>query len=242
MTAQESDRTKKQPRHGRSGKIARALTGIGLFVAGAVASPALEDSYEWVRGLISGRTVSGTQIRQINVVGRDGTLASDYKVEKIVKGTCAPGSIDEFNPNGYRCVFKDEGGTSFVVDPCFAINEGAAVACVTAPWDRTVLKIDLDTPVEFNSTYIASDQDEKPWALELKDPRHPRETWRCMTLTGSTTPIAGNQPNWWCQEGENGGARALNDLIVGEGNVWKVLFYHPEESELVEADVVTAWY
>lgn len=62
-------------------------------------------------------------------------------------------------------------------------------------------------------------------------------------LTGATTPIAGNQPNWWCvtEDGAEG-ARALNNPIVDDGGGWRTLFAHPDEDELIEAHVAVVWY
>jgi hypothetical protein len=219
-------------------KVVATLAGLGVFAAGAIASPALADLYEWARDLVLGRTVDETVARQLNVVGYDGTLREGYEVERTVTGACNPGSASlAYNPNAYRCTYEE-----YVADPCLAMQGGASVVCLTGPWDRKLTQVNVHPAVSFDPSFVASGQ-ETPWALEIKDPRHPRQTWRCLTLTGATTPIAGNQPNWWCTRADGTGeGRALNDLITGEGPVWKVLFSDADEPELVEADVAVAWY
>lgn len=107
------------------------------------------------------------------------------------------------------------------------------------PWDRQLTQVTLEAPVSIEPSYVGSGG---VWALEVVDPRDARVTWRCLPLSGSTTPIMGNQPIWWCTRGDGSGdARGLNDLITDRGPVWKILFHDPEQSELLEADVAVAW-
>lgn len=217
------------------------LTTVGalaLFVAGAIASPALTDFYEWAKVQALGREITATEKRQLNVIDYDGSLREGYEVGEVAKGDCLAGSIFlGSNPNAYRCSYN-----SFVADPCLAIERGMAVVCFPAgPWKLELTRLELDTPVEFDPTQGGGMQ-EQPWALEIKDPRHAKVVWRCQPLTGATSPVAGNQPSWWCIRADGSGTgRGLNELVV-DGPVWKLLFSDSEEAELVEAEVAVAWF
>lgn len=224
----------------RRSKVVVTLASVGGFAMGAIAGPALADVYEWGRGILLGETVTETEIRRLTVVSYHGTLLDGYTIEETVQGSCSLSSIILQSPNAYRCTFESD--HSYVADPCLAMDGGASVVCPTAPWERNLIQINLDEPVSFDPSYVASDQG-MPWGLEVQDPRNPRETWRCRPYAGATSPLAGNQPNWWCvREDGTGAATALNDLITEDGRVWRILFDNGEEPELVEADVAVAWF
>lgn len=190
-------------------------------------------------------SVVATEVRQLNVVNPDGTLDDDYEVDETVEGTCDDGSDALYeNPNAFRCFAESDSG-SFVADPCLALADGVSVYCLSAPWNRTGTQIDLDDPVAYDFSPRPLDLDEEDpfaWAIEIVDPRHPEQPWRCLIETGASNAIAGNNSSYWCVHADGSGeSEALNTLAIGDRLVWKILFYDPDEPDLIEADVVRAW-
>jgi hypothetical protein len=186
-----------------------------------------------------------TEMRQLNVVNYDGTLRDGYNADQIVSGNCGgTSSLIYDNPNIYRCYFEDATG-SYVSDPCFSFADGISVFCVGDPWSQTGTQIDLEEPVSyspsFNSLCSGGEYDSQ-WAMEVVDPRHSEQPWHCKMNSGANSTIAGNTATYSCDRADRSGVgSALNTIIMGEGPVWKVLFYDPEETELVEAAVSKVW-
>ena len=184
-------------------------------------------------------------MRQLNVVDYDGTLREGYNADRIVSGDCGgTSSLISGNPNVYRCFFEDATG-SYVADPCFSFADGVSVFCVIDPWSQTGTQIDLEEPVSyipsFDPVYSGGEYDSQ-WAMEVVDPRHSEQPWHCKMNSGANSTIAGNTATYSCSRADGSGVgAALNSIIMGEGPVWKVLFYDQEEPELIEAAVAKVW-
>lgn len=186
-----------------------------------------------------------TEVRQLNVVDYDGTLRDGYNADQIVSGDCGgTSSLISDNPNVYRCFFKDATG-SYVADPCFSFADGVSVFCVIDPWSQTGTQIDLEEPVSYSPSFdrfYSSGEYDSQWAIEVIDPRHSEQPWHCKMNSGANSTIAGNTATYSCGRADGSGeGAALNTIIMGEGPVWKVLFYDQEEPELIKAAVAKVW-
>ena len=106
------------------------------FVLGGILSPLLLDASESAKMHFLGIEVSMTDERSVGVVGRDGGLVAPYQVTETGKGKCKAGSlVMGYKANAFRCGV-DVQGNSYVADPCFAMDDGRAAACITGPWDH----------------------------------------------------------------------------------------------------------
>lgn len=222
----------------RGGKALTAFMSIAAFVAGALVSPLIGDFYEWTKGRVLGTEVTQTQVRQTNLVDYFGNISDDYVVEEAIQGHCDSSRYITSNPNAYGCSAGNQGW-----DPCLALENGVSAVCLTSgPWDQTLIQIDLEIPVSFDPSFVASGEP-IPWALQIKDPRHPTQTWRCLPSLGATAPVSGNQPTWNCDLGDKSWeGQGLNELIVDDGPVWRILFHDRSDANLIEAEVIVAWY
>jgi hypothetical protein len=185
--------------------------------------------------------VARTEVRLINPVEYGGQISAGYTVVDTQSGEC-DGSSARLgdNANAYRCTFD-----SNIADPCFALEGGVSVYCVPKPWTASGVKLNLTTPVNYDRAFVSPPFDREhpwPWALELVDPRVAERRWQCISSTSSGVEVAGQHVNWWCDSGEGTWeAGAAGALIVGDDPVWRVMFYFPDETELIEADVSMVW-
>ena len=186
------------------------------------------------------RTISDTEVRELNVVQYDGTLQDAYMLEKTVSGECSGASMAQQNPNAYRCNFSDDEG-SFIADPCLAFSSGESVYCPNSPWDRNGVRIDLKESVEFDPNYFTTDE-QSPWAIEIADPGNPDLLWRCRVRLGNTAMVSGNVPVFNCKRPDGtGDGQAFNGLDKSGGPVWTILFLDSDQPELIQAKVTKVW-
>ncbi|WP_280827241.1 hypothetical protein [Mycobacterium sp. OTB74] len=72
--------------------------------------------------------------------------------------------------------------------------------------------------------------------MELLDPFHPKETLRCLMMTGTVNSVAGIPMDWACStKGYAGGLNKRPD------KPWTVLYMETGTSEGRDATVKTVW-
>ncbi|NQX16848.1 hypothetical protein [Rathayibacter sp. VKM Ac-2857] len=219
----------------------KLLAGAGaavIFGLGAFLGPAIGDFYTWVKEQLIGRTITSTEVRQLNVVDYNGALRTGYEISETASGSCGAESMRLVGQNAYRCAFDSQ-----LADPCLARDEGLSVFCLSDPWTMSGVLIELDTPVTRDPSQT-EDASGTPWALQVADPRDDRTTWRCLSSEGNaTSEVSGNRSSWSCvtQDG-SGMAHALNDVIKNDAGPWRVLFSDETAPDIIEADIVTAWF
>jgi hypothetical protein len=184
--------------------------------------------------------LTATDVRSVAVVGGlGGELLDPYHVTSSRPGECSVSSIViPEDPNAYRCSFGNK-----LADPCFAMKQGSAAACIVGPWDHSVLEVLLKRRVSYDSSAVISPSEQRPWAPEVQDPHDPGILWRCLPETGATVPHAGHQPTYWCRsDNSEGGGSVLDDVRIKPGQLAEVLFDSSEQPGDIEtAEVATAW-
>jgi hypothetical protein len=119
----------------------------------------------------------------------NGNLLNGYSISITYSGgTCNSGS-DVVGGFGYRCF----GGTNGVLDPCFPLaSQGDyEVVCSSAPWNTSVARLLLDTPLQSLTGGSPGD----PWGVQLEDGS------RCALLSGGRDSDAGRTVAYGCGQG-----------------------------------------
>jgi hypothetical protein len=192
-------------------------------------------------------SVTQTEVRFVQPFDLEGNLQAPFKADEAKTfrgGSCRYGSPSS-DPDAMRCFAGD-----LVLDPCWE-GLGERVACPSNPWDKTVWLLlkpviePRETPSPFPSsgppsTSSAGWNSSTAWALELLDPFHPKETLRCLMLTGAGDWIAGNRVNWSCSNGSPKGY-AVGDVNKRPDKPWTVLYMATGTSEGRDATVKTVW-
>jgi hypothetical protein len=238
-TTAKAGPTGHDERNRRDGFLRRFALPLAAFVAGGIASPALADLYENVKSHFAASAVTTTKIRALAVVGYDGELLNGYRAIRTEPGVCTVSSlVITNNPNAYRCRTGNE-----IADPCLAMRGGHYVACVTSPWDKSILELRLEAKVALDPAFVASEGKATPWALEVQDPDNEHISWHCLPVTGAQGVLAGHRPTWDCRQADgSGGAVVLDEVRIGKEKLVEVLFDNGTDSSFETAKVSTAWY
>lgn len=225
--------------------IGWALGLVGVFVTALVTGLAGK-IVDGLFGHHPDASVTQTEVRFVQPFDLDGKLQAPFKADEAKTfrgGSCRYGSPSS-DPDAMRCFSPGD----LVLDPCWASFE-RRVACPHNPWDKTIYLL-LNPVIEPRespspspsppSTSGAGWDSSTAWALELLDPFHPKETLRCLMLTGAGDWIAGNRVNWSCSDGSSKGY-AVGDLNKRPDKPWTVLYMQAGMSEGREATVKTVW-
>lgn len=180
-------------------------------------------------------TITRTDVRVMQLRRPDGTLAAGYRIEGRSSGECEAGSLSS-DPLTLVC-FADD---SVKYGSCWPDPRHDSADCVISPWDKGIRVVQDSDPDRSGAQYISDDL--PPWALEIRDPRHPGATLRCQSLAGATFVIDGKRANWECasEEGKPVG-HALGQLEQRTTRPWSVSFWPAGDSEVRNAVVATVW-
>lgn len=130
------------------------------------------------------RVVSG-----VTPFSAEGDLRPGLHVVRTAFGTCGPGS-DVLPNDVYRC-----GDKNGILDPCWRDyrSSSAAVACLTEPWSRSVIRLRLAADPAPSRGSV--DLKAEPWGIELSSGA------RCIALQGSHDTVTGKGGSPWIDYG-----------------------------------------
>ncbi|MFB9509035.1 hypothetical protein ACFFS2_27910 [Streptomyces aurantiacus] len=178
--------------------------------------------------------VTRTDVRVMHLRHPDGTLAAEYRIAGRSPGECNVGSLSS-DPETLTCFAEG----SVIYKSCWPDPRHGSADCLTSPWDQEIRIIRDPDPDLSGAEYIHV---RTPWALELRDPRRPDATLRCMSLGGATFVIDGQRANWACRSGEvEPVGYALGEPARHAGRPWTVSFWPSDDDEVRQATIATVW-
>jgi hypothetical protein len=174
--------------------IGHCLIGLALVVVLAVAAPA--------------GAAPRTQRTVYSPFGADGSLrAGLHAVDR--DGTCFTSSAVVGRRDVYRCITGN-----LLRDPCYrdaaasARRSAPVVVCAAAPWNPTLVRITLGTPLPGDPTVPVAG---RPWGLELAGGA------RCVFVSGASELVRGYRLNYVCRDG-----RVLYGLPRRSSPAWRI--------------------
>jgi hypothetical protein len=142
---------------------------------------------------------AGTQVVSFSPFAADGALRAGVKIAPR-SGKCWTTASAPVVQRAYRCM-----AGNLIHDPCFEPPGGVdaaapAVVCVAAPWERTVIRLHLQSKPDFETS--GNPHPTLPWAMRLAGGR------RCTFQQGASgLDRAGRRLNYNCAM--PGGGREL---------------------------------
>lgn len=169
-----------------------------------------------------------TDLRMLTPFTPNG-LNPKLNIVKHCKGTCwTTSQVNSARPNTWRCQAEN-----IVYDPCFKnpVREQNSVVCMQNPWDKSVMIIELDSPLPVTHNYMLNTQNASPWALELSNGK------LCILSIGPNVKVAGMAANYSCGSGA---------IVIGSINrnhqKWSAFYLGNESLYMSEMPILSAWY
>ena len=173
---------------------------------------------------------TATKVIYVAPVNSAGQPLAGLGVAAAVQGHCEPGSDSVPGPV-YRCFSGNK-----VIDPCWADSAlPGSVLCMQRPWERTVLRLDTEQPLEPSSEPVPRGLG-FPWGVKLANGE------RCVAAQGAHDQFRGRVVDYGC------GTRFHLVLLRGmhkarepwsfDSAIWTGSRYVPGPRETVR----TAWY
>ena len=150
-----------------------------------------------------------TSVTRVSPVDAHGHLRTAYKVTRSLGAAqCLSGS--EATGNAYRCF-----AGNYVVDPCWVMSNHAYVACLSAPWSRSVWRLHVTRG--YQDFGVGPGAANYPWGTTLTN------GWHCDWLQGASGFVGSYRISYGCTGHPS---YALVGSVDKSHAVWRIRLAH----------------
>ncbi len=165
-----------------------------------------------------------TRVRIVHPFTQDGHLKPYLHVKRTWRGRCWTSSIGSQQRNAWRCLHHN-----LILDPCFKHKGVPKLACMRAPWNRSVIRLKLTRPLPKHGN-DGVQRWSVPWGYRL------RSGVRCVLAQGTSPEVHGVPLPYLCSGGRFGSTMRRHHPV------WRAEIAPPSLDRLSRHKVTKAWF